>query len=446
VLYIIQEVCNTLKTLLHCVTNPFILAARAKGCLGLLRRLWTIGRHYGLTSAKTDWALTLFSRVLRDFDCSATLAIPAKVLERHGVLIREYQEQGIEFALHGYLHIDHSRLSQDDQLAHLAQARQVFDNAGIRYSGFRAPYLRWNADTMTAISQLCFDYDSSHTLAWDVLDEHNVAAYHLALKFYGTRSAENYPALPHIEGRIMRFFYCIPDDEVIVDRLHLTTSEQISDVWLAMLRRTYELGEVFVLGLHPERIALCEIPLATVLTEARSLMPGVWIARLDEIAAWWRARTEAKITVSNLGHNMLKLNIDGPPWTTVMARSVEVEAPSEPWSDGYRWVEGTDFTFCAPVRPFIGIAPGSSPELISFLKQQGYIIEVNAENWLYPFYLDRPIFTPEDERPLLAQIETGNWPLIRLGRWPAGIRSVLSVTGDIDALNIWDYVLRLFGH
>lgn len=432
--------------MLNRVTNPFILAARAKGRLGLLKRIWTIGRRYGLTSTKMDQALALFSRVLHNFDCNATLAIPAKVLERHGALIREYQEQGIEFALHGYLHIDHSRLSPDDQLAHLAQARQIFDNAGIRYSGFRAPYLRWNADTMTAISQQCFDYDSSQTLAWNVFDKHDVAAYRLALKFYRAQPAEDYPALPRIEGRIVRLLYCIPDDEVIVDRLHLTASEQISDVWLTMLRRTNELGEVLILGVHPERIALCEVPLTAVLTEARSLVPGVWIAPLDEIATWWRARTGAKITVSDLGHNMLQLNTDGPPQTTVLARSVEVKSPSEPWSDGYRCIEATNFTSQAPVRPFIGIAPGSSPALVSFLRQQGYIIEVSADNWLYPFYLDRPIFTPEDERPLLTQIESGNWPLIRLGRWPAGAHSALSVTGDIDALTIWDYILRLFGY
>jgi len=393
-----------------------------------------------------DRALTLFSRVLHNFDCSATLSIPAKVLERHRALIREYQEQGIEFALHGYSHVDHSRLSPDDQLAHLTRARQIFDSAGIRYSGFRVPYLRWNVGTMTAISQQCFDYDCSQALAWNVFDARDVAAYRVAREFYRAQPAEDYPALPHMEGRLIRLSYCIPDDEILVDRLHLTVSERISDVWLTMLRQTHELGEVFALGLHPERIALCEIPLTTVLTEARSLVPGVWIARLDEIAAWWRARTEAQITVSDLGHNMLQLSIDGPPQATVMARSVEVEAPAEPWSDGYRWIKATNFTCCAPVRPFIGIAPGSSPALISFLKQQGYIIEVSAQNWLYPFYLDCLSFTPEDERPLLTQIETGHWPLVRLGRWPAGARSVLSVTGDIDALTIWDYILRLFSY
>jgi hypothetical protein len=36
-------------------------------------------------------------------------------------------------------------------------------------------------------------------------------------------------------------------------------------------------------------------------------------------------------------------------------------------------------------------------------------------------------------------------PLIRLGAWPYGNRSALAVTGDIDALTIWDFAHRFRG-
>ncbi len=65
---------------------------------------------------------------------------------------------------------------------------------------------------------------------------------------------------------------------------------------------------------------------------------------------------------------------------------------------------------------------------------------------VYPFYLERPDFKPEDERPLLARIEDGDWPMLRLGRWPDGARSALCITGDIDALTLWDYGLRFLGN
>jgi hypothetical protein len=60
-------------------------------------------------------------------------------------------------------------------------------------------------------------------------------------------------------------------------------------------------------------------------------------------------------------------------------------------------------------------------------------------------YLDLPSFKAEDERSLLRHIEDSRLPLVRLGRWPNGAKSALVVTGDVDALTIWDYGLRLFG-
>ena len=57
----------------------------------------------------------------------------------------------------------------------------------------------------------------------------------------------------------------------------------------------------------------------------------------------------------------------------------------------------------------------------------------------------KPEARAETVERLLAQIEGGDFPLVRLGRWPNGARSALCVTGDIDALTIWDYGLRFLG-
>jgi hypothetical protein len=42
-------------------------------------------------------------------------------------------------------------------------------------------------------------------------------------------------------------------------------------------------------------------------------------------------------------------------------------------------------------------------------------------------------------------IEESKRPLVRLGTWPDGARSALAVTGDIDALTIWDFAARFRG-
>jgi hypothetical protein len=54
-------------------------------------------------------------------------------------------------------------------------------------------------------------------------------------------------------------------------------------------------------------------------------------------------------------------------------------------------------------------------------------------------------FAAGDELGLLSDLERGTVPLVRLGRWPNGAGSALCLTGDLDALTIWDYALRAFG-
>src|SRR5439155_1296640 len=46
------------------------------------------------------------------------------------------------------------------------------------------------------------------------------------------------------------------------------------------------------------------------------------------------------------------------------------------------------------------------------------------------------------EAELLEAIDASGGPLVRLGRWPAGARSALAATGDIDAITLLDFALR----
>src|SRR5512145_741221 len=67
----------------------------------------------------------------------------------------------------------------------------------------------------------------------------------------------------------------------------------------------------------------------------------------------------------------------------------------------------------------------NAPTLISFLRQQGYILETSPDPELYPFYLDLGSFSRQDGRRLIREIEEGDFPLARLGRWPDGAHSAL---------------------
>jgi len=424
--------------------NPIAIATKGKGPIHLLKRARSIAGRYGITGAKMNRNLAHFANLLEQFNTGPTLPLTTAALVRGRSAIEQYRARKIEFAVHGYYHIDHSQLSLEEQMSHFTKARQTFRQWGVECSGFRCPYLRWNDNTMTALSQSKFLYDSSQGLAWDVTDGLTTEAYHRALTFYGAVSAKEYPALPRWENGLVRIPYCLPDDEALIERFQLKTAGPMNKLWLAILEQTYSMGELFTLGLHPERIYLCETPLLSTLHRARELSPGVWITRLGEIAHWWKARADTAVTVTQGKEREIHVSVNGPAGVTILTRGVELMTPSEPWDGIYQRVNCIHFSLRASRRPFIGVSLSSSPYLVSFLRQQGYVVEQSESNHIHAFYLDRPRFDYKDERPLLTQIEEGKFPLVRLGRWPNGARSALSITGDIDALTLWDYGLRVF--
>ena len=425
--------------------NPDTIALRNKGPSDFLRRSARIAGRYGWTPGKMEDALAQYIAVLDRYACSATFPLTSVALQRNPRTIHQYIAQGIEFAVHGYRHIDYTQLSRTEQRSQLKRATQAFIQAGIQPQGHRSPYLRWDQQTLTSIQQQGFLYDSSQALVWDVAGEQDTPAYRHVLSFYDAKSANDYPSLPRLEDHFVHIPYSLPDDEAMLERLALSAREQMSQLWSAILQRTHQLGELFVLGLHPERIATCREALSVVLAEARSYTPDVWVARLDEIAAWWQDRAGATVKIRKLGGENIELTVAGPSGTTVFARGCQVGAPSLPWADGYRRVEATTFTVHSSVRPFIGLSPDTSPQLAEFLRQQGYISETSEKRHLYSTYLDRAEFGAEHERSLLSQIEETDRPLVRLGRWPNSARCALAITGDIDALTLRDFGLRYLG-
>ena len=426
--------------------NPIIIAAKGKGPLRMLKRAGVICSRYGPTSRNMCGWVNRIARLLQHLDCSGTFPVTTAPLARNGSLLEYHRAPNVEFAVHGFYHIDHTRLSFDEQLAQLQRARRFFADKGLAANGFRCPYLRWSDDTIRAVRQAGFLYDSSQALAWNVVEGLETDSYRKALGFYGAVSASDYPALPRWQDGLIRIPYCLPDDEALVDRFHFTDAWPIAGIWQTILTETHAAGELFTLGLHPERIDVCGHPLIEIIQRARGLSPGVWFARLDEIARWWMLRTDAAVSITQDHSGELSISVEGPEGLTVLARGVEVLAPTETWGTQYQSVLTTRFTVRAHQRPFIGLSPSSSPYLASFLRQQGYIVERAESRGSHAFFLDRPHFSFEDERPLLSQIEQGDFPLVRLGRWPNGAQSALCVTGDIDALSVWDYGLRFLGY
>jgi hypothetical protein len=430
--------------------NPIMPAIRAKGTFSLFKRIRSVTSRYGLTSARMDRSLHLFAQTLAQFDCGASFALTAVVLSRNRDTIDKYLDQNIEFLVHGHTHIDYSRLSPEKQLDHLHRARKIFATAGVEISGFRSPYLIQETHLHAAIEATGFSYVSNQPIMWNVVDRDTFppsarATYERAIAFYDPWPADERPSLPQIRGQIVSIPVALPDDEMLIDRLSDAGDGLVERAWQSILSETHRRGELFTIQLHPERIALCESQLSAILSKARILTPSVWLARLDEIAAWWRARSAAVVDVTETDDGAWHLSVAGPSGTTILARGVQILGSTEPWADGYQKISAQTCVVRAASKPFIGVSPTCPAEMIGFLRQQGYVVQIAPDGENHSIYLDRTTFVPQDERPLLIQIEKSSRPLVRLGRWPRGSRSALVVSGDIDAITLWDYVLRLFG-
>lgn len=425
------------------MANPLSVAIQGKGILSTVQRGMSILGRYGLSESRLEQGLQRFVNFMVTHNFRATLPVTAIPLSRHLSLAQNLQSQGVELAVHGLKHVDHTLLPLEDVVGELQHATRIFVEAGIHAAGFRAPYLRYNADILTALRTCGFCYDGSQALALDVTDGLETSRYQRVLEFYGANFASQHLALPRLEDGLVLVPYSLPDDEALIERLQLKDSRIMAEIWLAMLEIIYAGGELFTLGLHPERIPQCRDALRLVIEKAYSLSPGVWIARLDEIAKWQRIITETSFKTHDLADNRVRVVVKAQSRAVILTRGLDTDEPTQTWGGKYRRIFSHEFTFRNHCRPWIGLAPECPPTVHDFLQQQGYLIEISPTPEAFSFYLQRSQFNRTDERGLLTDIEAGDWPLARVARWPGGAKAALAITGDIDAFTLWDYGHRI---
>jgi hypothetical protein len=409
----------------------------------MLARGSAIVSRYGFTAEKIDRSLGQLAEIVQRFSCSATLPVTASALAANRSVAMKLHQQGMEAAIHGLQHVDYSALSLETQTDHIRQAMEIFQRAGMPVSGFRCPYLRWNDDTLRALVSLGIHYDSSQALTWDAVLGEETEAYQHVKAFYRSQPARDFPSLPRIDHGLVRIPYCLPDDEALIERLH-ARGKTITEIWLAMFDCIHQAGELFTLGLHPERVALCAEALQAVLARARAANPGVWIARLDEVAAWYRTLGTTTFDLQAEGSGVFRIHIQAHTDATVLLRRLKSSARTQPWTRTEQRTDAREFTVGCDLRPLIAVAPDASPQLLRFLQHQGYLVEISTQPGKYSIYLSQTSFSQADERPLLAYLNQADVPLIRIGRWPNGAQSALVITGDVDAFSLLDYGRRIF--
>ncbi len=416
----------------------FVFGHRGAG--NLMRRSVQIATRFGPNPERMGGRFERFMDILDEYAIRPTFPITALPMSRNPSFARRLVDRGAELAVHAWSHIDLSALDLEGQRTHMGRAVELFRSCSIPFTGFRAPYLHWNEDTMHVVAEFQYRYSSNQTVWWDVLDTSSMTpaqkeGMQRGLEFYKPVPVSSYRVLPFRRDGFVEIPVSLPDDEIPLDRMYIHDAGYLGEMWRRILEASYTRGELFTLQLHPERIDFFAGALRGLLVDARSRKPGVWIATLDEIAQWWDAKSRNRAQFVREGDGF-RAEISACPGTTTIVRANGTD----------RTMSNAVFTVDSNARPCVGVSPGSSREALAILADLGHIVEVGERADGYAVHLGR--VETHDFAAIEAcrrVIDESKRPLVRFGVWPEGHQSAFSVTGDIDALTIWDFVQRFRG-
>jgi hypothetical protein len=428
------------------VTKASGLALGHRSARGLVVRSGKIVRRFGVTQGPFARLLEQYREIAAEAGARPTLPITACVLARHAPLIRGLSERGVEFAIHGLVHNDHASLSLERQRTTIAQAAATFDACGVPYAGFRGPYLRWNEQTRAAVRSLGLRYHSTEAVEYPALTDESVNgagadALARVRRMYAPRDAETMLVRPRMLDGLVDIPVVLPDDEIMVERLELSVAAQIA-AWRTVLGVSHARGELFTLQLHPERMHECADALRTLLADARSCTPAVWLARLDEVADWWLRRDRATIAVEQTAPGRYRVAIEAPDDATVVVRGAP-ELDADPWYGQDRLLHARTVELAGDVRPVVGVSTRTAAAVRDLLREEGYAVEQHDDPSRVAVHIDEPR-ADAPETAIVARVEGATGPLVRIWRWPGGARSALSLTGDVDSVTIQDFALRIW--
>ncbi len=438
--------------------NLIAFSIRTKGFHNFARRLHTVFTRFRFSEIRTRRALYMIIDSLRRHNSAPTFFVPAVVLGRHASLVAEIAHNGAEIGIHGYVHNDYRTLNKDQQFKQTRQAMAVFQHVKIPFYGFRNPYLGWTSESLDVFATLGFHYESNIAILHDVVDLDAFppllrSGFAKSLKLFQAIPCTAYALRPHFAGDLLRIPTSIPDDEMLFDRLRVTNPVDVGHTWSRIMQRVYDLEGLYTLNLHPERGILCKPALDLLLTYARGRPLPVWIARIGEIAHWWKERSQFRLRITPLGGGRWQVKASDTPRATILARYLTVEDQEiRPWHGKDLQVCSPCFTVRAATCPGIAVSQQTSEEVVKFLYEQGYLVTRCSpeEAQRYTLQLDRPEGLgitsgeqAENASKLVEEIESLERPLIRFGCWPGGCRAALAISGDIDSVTVQDFFLRI---
>ena len=329
-------------------------------------------------------------------------------------------------------------------------AVEVFRTHGIRFSGYRYPYLRRDAERVDLLGKSGFEWDSSEVVSWHGLeagrfDKREWDAYERILATYEAADADAVRVLPRMSGGLVEVPVSVPDDDILVERLRLDDDGTMVKVWAGMVRRVRERRELLVLQVHPERFEWYRRALESTLRLARE-GKDVWAASLGEIARWWREREDFGFEIEKISDGRYRVVARCTDRATILLKKgLTRGSGSGLWGSAVT-VDARTFEVESPVKPVIGVDPETPTAVVRFLKEEGFAHTVAEKEGNCSFFLrHRGFFGENEKRRILESVEEIRFPLVRFWRWPEGARYSLAVTGDIDGVDLLDFWGRFYG-
>jgi hypothetical protein len=234
---------------------------KTKGISNTISRFGMIFNRYILDRFLNSFDILI--EVLEEYDAKATFPITATTLERNIDKIKDRKSKSIEWAMHGYIHHDYTKLDNKVIQGHIIKGKRIFNKANIDVVGFRAPYLSIDKRIISILSKNGFLYDSSQCYFVDVVSS-DINEVKLILDYYNPLKKWNIK----VYNDMIEIPVCLPDDEIIVDRLRYK-KEIIGKIWIKMCQKIYNTNGIPVIQLHPERGGICKSGLKILLNWAR---------------------------------------------------------------------------------------------------------------------------------------------------------------------------------
>ena len=292
------------------VTEYLRFVFKTKGFIGFFLRMGMLLRRFDMSGKKMRQAVSEIQQIGEKYSYQPALIIPSVVLRRYYSFFNLFSNNGLELCAHGHVHRDFKPLSLGEQITQIGKAREIFRNLDMQVYGFRSPYLSRNCFTTEAIQKNNFLWESNETfICNDYLVSQEIKLNSLmrnAIHFlYNPLDAHENVIIPRLLGEIVGIPVTLPDDEILIDRLGITDSNTIENIWANILEKTREQGGIFVLQVNPERFAICRDAMKGLLDRASRPGRGIWVTSMKEVAEWWKEKSQFEVgfeSVSQKGY------------------------------------------------------------------------------------------------------------------------------------------------